>query len=305
MCRRVAFVGAVLALSLTTINGAHAAAADKEQAYHSPIAAYDEGMAALRAGRAKEAIPALVFAAGKGLLDAQLRLAELYAQGLGVEKSEAKSFNYYQRIATQFADAGPRHPVAAQIAEAYSALAGYYRSGVAEFNIKPDPARAAALYRHAASFFGSVDAQYNLARMYLSGEGVNKNVRIAVNWLANAARKQHAPSQALLGDLLWRGVSDGYHQPLKGLALLSVARVHAEGTPDAAWIGELYERAVAEAQPEQREIADMLASHWNPGQGSGRAKSRPLNPPVRSLAPAGVAASGIRTVGAAQDLPAR
>ena len=139
-------------------------------------------------------------------------------------KDRAKSYGYYQQIVSKFSGASPRHPVAGQIAKAFVALAGYYRDGIAELNIKPDAAYAASLYRHAASYFGHVEAQYNLARMYLEGTGVNKNVRLAVNWLTNATRKRHAPSQALLGNLLWNGYGAIYHEPLKGLALIELAR---------------------------------------------------------------------------------
>jgi TPR repeat protein len=271
MCRRLA--AAFLTLLIAGVGQPQSVAWSEAAGHASPTEAYQAGLAALARGQAEQAVQALDYAAGKGLLDAQLKLAELYAAGEGVPKSDARSFRYYQRIATQFADAGPHHPVAAKVAEALVALAGYYRAGLTELNIKPDPARAAGLYRHAASYFGSVTAQYNLARMYLAGEGVNKNVRIAVNWLANASRKQHIPSQALLGDLLWRGVSDSYHQPLKGLALLLVARERAVGTADEAWVEELYARAVAEAQPDQREKAGLLASRWNGGRRAADGKS--------------------------------
>lgn len=267
MCRQIA----ALCLTVVIAGVAHpdsvarSEAADERPGYTSPTAAYDVGLSALQKGDTAAAVRALDFAAGEGLLDAQLRLAEIYGSGDGVKRNRARSFSYYQRIASQFADAGPRHPVAAQVATAYVALGDYYRTGIEEQDLKPNPARAATLYRHAASFFGSVEAQYNLARMYLAGEGVNKNVRVAVNWLANATRKQHAPSQALLGDLLWRGVSDSYHQPLKGLALLKLAHERAVGTADAEWIDKLYAQALAQAQPDQKEQARQLATHWSGG----------------------------------------
>ncbi len=260
-CRRAAFVSAtILLVGIGSVNPITAGDGDP---YTSPTAAYNQGLTAWQAGHISDALKALNYAAGKGVLSAQLRLAELYATGDGVEKSDAKSFGYYQRIANQLAGLSPRHPVAAQIAEAFVALAAYYRSGIAELKIQPDAVRAAALYRHAASYFGNVEAQYNLARMYLAGEGVNGNVRLAVNWLTNAARKHHAPSQALLGDLLWHAdVDDLYHKPLKGLALIALARRNAVGTPDAAWIEKLYQRVSEEAKADQRALAGELASRW-------------------------------------------
>lgn len=250
-------------------------AGDRES-FASPTEAYRQGLTAWQAGHADEALEALDYAAGKGVLDAQLRLAELYATGQGVEKDHAKSYSYYKQIVDKFAGASPRHPVAKQIAKAFVALAGYYRDGIEELNIKPDAARAASLYRHAASYFGHVEAQYNLARMYLEGTGVNKNVRLAVNWLTNATRKRHAPSQALLGNLLWDGYGAIYHEPLKGLALIELARRNAAGTADEAWIEELYVRVSGEAEADERERAGELALQWQGGVRTGNAaKSAP------------------------------
>lgn len=267
MFRRIALTGVIAGLAFPWLAGPPAAA-EAEKPYASPMAAYNLGIAAWREERLDKAVAALEFAAGKGVLDAQLKLAEFYATGNGVPQSDAKSFGYYQRIANRFADVSPRHPVAEHVAEAFVALAGYHRKGLAELNVKPDPARAVRLYRHAASYFGDVNAQHALAGMYLDGEGVNRNVRLAINWLTNAAEKQHAPSQARLGDLLWRGVDD-YHQPLRGLALLALARENAVGTEDQAWIEELYARAAGEAGAEQREQAGRMASDWHSGTGGG------------------------------------
>lgn len=252
------------------ISGRPAVAAEGGR-YASPTAAYHDGLDAWRAGRKDEALRALEYASDKGVLGAMRKLATLYASGEGVPQSDARAFVYYQNIADEFADTSPRHPLARQVSEAFVALATYHRSGIAEIGIKPDPVRAVRLYRHAASYFGDVTAQYSLARMYLDGEGVNTNVRLAINWLANAAKKQHAPSQALLGDLLWRGKNDHYHRPLKGLALLSLARQNAAGTPDAEWIDKLYADALGSAQPDQREQARLLAARWHKGWGGGKA----------------------------------
>lgn len=252
-----------------TMPGVQPARADESVKFASPAAAYNAGTNAMRAGRVDEAVRTLEYAANKGMLGAMRRLARLYAAGEVVPKSDAKAFGYYQRLADEFADINPRQQHARHIAEAFVALAGYYRNGLAELGLKPDPVHAARLYRYAASYFGDVTAQFALARMYLAGEGMKANLRLAVNWLANAAKKQHAPSQALLGDLLWKGQEESYHQPLKGLALLSLARLNAAGTADAEWIDGLYNRAANEAAPGQLEKAQGLAERWRGIGGSG------------------------------------
>lgn len=275
--------------------------------FASPTQAYDKALADWSKGDTEDALAALEYAADNGVLAAEMKLAELYAEGEGVSRNDAKAFGLYQRIAIRYADAGPRHPEADGIARSLVALAGYFRSGIEKIEIEPDPARAAGLYRHAASYFGSVTAQYELARMYLTGEGVNRNVRIAVNWLMNASRKQHAPSQALLGDLLWRGAAEGYHQPLNGLALLELARDRATGTPDETWIAELYSRSSQEALPEQRERARLIVKRWDRrlGGAARTASGDGLTLPVEAPA-GGMTSSGMRTVGATETpSPAR
>ncbi len=186
----------------------------------------------------------------------------MYAAGTGVPQSDAKAFHYYQLIADQHAETGPRHPIAPYVAEAFVAIAGFYRNGLEELKVEPNLARAAGLLRHAASYFGDPTAQLELARMYLAGEGVPRNVRLAVNWLANASKKQHAPSQAVLGDLLWRGDKSIRRQPIKGLALLSLARQNAVGRDEASWIDELLRRALAEARADQRAGATRVVARW-------------------------------------------
>ena len=267
LCAAAVFAGIGLTSPIT--------AGDRDN-YASPSEAYRQGLTAWEQGNTDAALQALDHAARKGVLNAQLRLAEIYGAGVGVAKDRAKSYDYYQQIVSKFAGASPRHPVAGQIAKAFVALAGFYLEGFKELNIKPDAARAASLYRHAASYFGHVEAQYNLARMYLEGRGVNKNVRLAVNWLTNATRKRHAPSQAVLGNLLWQGYGAVYHEPLKGLALIELARRNAAGTADEAWIEELYQRISGEAEAEERQRAGELALQWHGGTRPGAvAKTAP------------------------------
>ena len=132
-------------------------------------------------------------------------------------------------------------------------------------------------------------AQYHLANMYLTGEGVAKNVGLAARWLANAAKKQHAASQAVLGDLLWRGKIIG-RRPIKGLALLTVA--HANAPNDQAdWIGKLYRRAMTKAPERYRALAQRLAGQWT-GQSFAAAPS--VAPAAGAAAPAAEAAAPAR-----------
>src|SRR5690242_3321504 len=90
----------------------------------------------------------------------------LFAASLG-----AQTLSDLQRRA----DAGDR--------DAQTALGTLYETGD---GVPLDPARAAALYRAAATA-GHVGAQINLATMYLDGAGVPRHPATAVEWLTKAA----------------------------------------------------------------------------------------------------------------------
>ena len=233
----------------------------QEQGYTSAKQAYRLGMQAHRAGNSARAVPALTFAAGEGVLGAQLKLAEMLETGNGVEQNKATAFQYYQQIADVYAETNPRHPVAGHIAGVFIKLAEHHARGIEALKLESDLAKAAGFYRHAASYFGDPRAQYQLAKLHLAGEGVEQNPKLAINWLANASRKRHAPSQALLGDLLWRGTKKIRRQPVKGLALLALAQRNARGS-DAAWIGDIYKRAREEADPKDLAKARDLGRDW-------------------------------------------
>jgi TPR repeat protein len=219
--------------------------------------AYRAGIAELKAGHAGAALPALEYAAERGVLGAQLKLARIYGSGNGVNKDSAKAFFFYRQIANQRADISPLSPVSKYVAEAFVALGEYYVEGIP--GMPEDPERAANLFRHAASYFGNADAQYQLARLYLDGDGVEKNVGLAINWLATAAKKQHPEAQAKLGELLWRGNDDVRQRRARGLALIMLAHKNAKaGGKEPKWIEELYLEAQGATSAAMRKEAENL-----------------------------------------------
>jgi hypothetical protein len=252
---------AVLSVAALFVAGTANLSAQEKPQFKSANQAYRAGLAAHRAGAGERAVEALTFAANEGVLVAQLKLAEIYETGSGVEADPAKAFRIHQQVADTHAEMNPRHRMAPHIAGAFVALGDYYAIGVPALKIDADKARAADLYRHAASFFGDPRAQYKLAVVHLKGDGVSQNTQLAVNWLANAVKKKHAPSQAVLGDLLWRGRPDLSRRPSQGLALLELANRNAAGGPDAEWIGELLARAKGEAEP--ADAATLMQSRPN------------------------------------------
>ncbi len=235
-----------------------AAAEDEAAPYPSATEAYRQGASALKSGQANDALPALEYAARRGVLGAQLKLARAYASGSNLPQDDTKAFMYFQQIANQHADILPTSPIAKYVGEAFVALGQYYVDGVPAMTLAPAPGYAAKLFRHAASYFGNAEAQYRLARLYLSGDGVERNVGLAVNWLAAAAKKQHAAAQATLGELLWRG-EEVRQRRARGLALITLAHENAQaGGREPQWIAALYQECFAGSDNATRKEAEAL-----------------------------------------------
>ena len=225
MCNRLALgaFGAVLVLGLSPVK----AGGDEPTPYTSATEAYRQGTSSLKSGQTAASLPALEYAAKRGVLGAQLKLARIYATGRdSVAEDDSKAFGYFQQIADQQADISPSSPIAKYAAEAFVALGQYYADGIPAMQLARNPVYAVDLFRHAASYFGDAEAQYRLARLYMNGDGVEKNVGLAVNWLATAAKKQHAAAQATLGEILWRG-QDVRPRQARGLALIILAHQNA------------------------------------------------------------------------------
>ncbi|ODR97012.1 hypothetical protein AUC69_12845 [Methyloceanibacter superfactus] len=64
--------------------------ADEPPPYASATEAYRQGASAMKSGELASAVPALEYAAKRGVLGAQLKLARLYASGRDVPKDDAK-----------------------------------------------------------------------------------------------------------------------------------------------------------------------------------------------------------------------
>ena len=210
------------------------------------------------------ALPALEYAAKRGVLGAQLKLARLYSAGRDAPKDDAKAFSYFQEIADQYADISPSSPIAKYVGESLVALGQYYMAGIPAVPLPSNPAYAADIYRHAASYFGDAEAQYQLGRLYLSGEAVEKNPSLAVNWLATAAKKQHAAAQATLGELLWKG-DEVRQRQARGLAFLTLAHENAKAEGDEPkWIADLYQDAFVKSDNATRKEAELLLPELGP-----------------------------------------
>lgn len=307
MCKwQTGFFIAIAAFSLPHTVSAAGDDARLTTAVRKPV----QQLAAVSSQNLSGKASALELAAERGVLDAQLKLARKYVAGDGVPRSHGKAINLYQRIVDDRADTRSGDRAASRVAYAFIALGNYYRTGIPGTSIKADKRRAFALIWHAASYLGDAEAQCNLALMFLDGEGIARNRRLAVNWLTNAAKKRHAKAQAILGDLLWRGAPDIRRQPLKGLALLVLARQNAGTKKEALWIDGLLAGADRQSNADEREGAAKLVALWEPHIGqqvetAAAEGQRPAHANTNTAALAPASSKGSLTRVGLEDTPAQ
>jgi len=87
-------VGSALA-AFIILTPAGVVGGDEPPPYASATEAYRQGASAMKSGEMASAVPALEYAAKRGVLGAQLKLARLYASGGGVPKDDTKAFYYF------------------------------------------------------------------------------------------------------------------------------------------------------------------------------------------------------------------
>jgi TPR repeat protein len=242
---------------IDAFEGADGAAAEKAplQSFATPRAALQAGLESVLSGHAVSAIDALKVAARGGEPLAQWQLAKIYANGDGVPRDDVKAYDYFSQIVTNYDEDDPDRRDNAVVSSAFVALGIYNLNGIANSKVRPDPQRALQMFQFAATTFGDANAQYNLARMHLEGAGVDKDSREAIRWLFLAADKGHLQAEALLGQTLFSGKEGVQPQRARGLMWLTLAREAAIDSKKDKWIIDLYDKAVASANDEDRQDA--------------------------------------------------
>jgi TPR repeat protein len=218
---------------------------------------------ALRSGEKAQAVISLEYAAEHGHSYAQWKLGRMFADGDGVQRDELKAFNYFQKLADSYADDNPASPRARFVSNAFVALGNYYLEGIPNSSVTPSPELARRMFGHAASYFGDPEAQYQLASLYLNGNGVTRDPKRAVPWLVLASNKGHYRAQAVLGRIMFYG-EHGIRQRAAGLMWLTVA-CDGPGAKEP-WIAQLRESAVAQATDDERAMAFILLKRWVEGR---------------------------------------
>jgi len=216
-----------------------------------PRVLFKFGFSAYKKGKKDDAAEAYRHAAEQGHRGASWALANMYADGDGVVEDDYEAFKIYDQIARQGVEPGSQD--IGYFVNALMALAGYYRLGIPDSPVRPDLAQSRQLYFHAASAFGVPEAQFQLGRMILLGQGGESDARRAKKWLNRARKDGHPGASALFGDMIFQ---DGH--TVRGLAYMTVGLERAS-VADREWIRPMHERAFSVANEDERRTALQLA----------------------------------------------
>jgi uncharacterized protein len=239
-------------------------AAGGDITYASPQVAFEQGLGAYKMGYYEIAIPALEEAAAHGpalnRFFAEFYLARIYSDNSAAQTDHGKAYRLFQKLAEENADAdsddGKRAPF---VAKALTALAGYLRNGLKEAGVEPDAERAMEYLQHAATFFDDKDAQFELAKIYLTANG-GEDVKRGMHYLSVLTSEGHAGAQAVLADLYWRGRFVKKDEQ-RALALIRVAVENAPAH-ERIWIEDIYQHIFCGASQGIRKQADGMVAVW-------------------------------------------
>ena len=226
---------------------------------------YARAEIALRDGHVEAGLAALKSAAQRGGVRAGLRLAKIYAEGKIVGRDDAKACELYGTLADRHWQIDRTDPAAMLIAEAFRLWAFCYMKGTIVAGAERSPGKAAELFYYSGVILDDAESLYELARMYLKGEGVAPNPRLGVHYLFSASRKRYAPAQALLGSLMWEGKMLK-QQRVNGLALIKFALETAK-PEEKVWIDRQHEEAMLTAGKDEEAEANRLVQEWKKAYG--------------------------------------
>ncbi len=218
----------------------------------SPWAVFQFGFSAYKSGHKDQAVEAYRYAAEKGQIGATWKLARMYAEGDGVARNDYEAYKFFSEIADQDVELGS--PEESYVSDALVALGDYVKNGIPGTPVTADPVAAQEYFMRAAATYRNPNAQYEMGKMFLNGEGgVKASAKQAGRWLQLAAEKGHAGAQATLGNLLFHS-----GKIVRGLAMMTAALERA--TPaDQPWIRGMQEEAFALAPEADRRTAIALA----------------------------------------------
>jgi TPR repeat protein len=242
----------VAAMTLGAAEGALAFDDKAPKTRSSPWAVFKFGFSAYKNGHKDQAVEAYRYAAENGQIGATWKLARMYAEGDGVARNDYEAFKFFNEIAQQ--DVEPGSPEESYVSDALVALGAYMKAGIPGSPVRANPEAAQEFYMRAAANYRNPEAQFEMGKMFLAGNGgVKASIRQAGRWFQLAAEKGHAGAQATLGNLLFqRG------KIVRGLAMMTAALERAN-PHDRTWISTMQEEAFSLAPESDRRTAIALA----------------------------------------------
>jgi TPR repeat protein len=218
----------------------------------SPWAVFQFGYSAYKSGHKEQAVEAYRYAAENGQIGATWKLARMYAEGDGVTRNDYEAYKFFSEIVDQ--DVEPGSPEESYVSDALVALGEYLKTGIPGTPVGANEVLAQEYFMRAAANYRNPVAQYEMGKMFLTGEGgVRKSIKQAGRWLQLAAEKGHAGAQATLGNLLFQS-----GRAVRGLTMMTVALARAAPI-DQSWIRGMQEEAFAVAGEADRRTAISLA----------------------------------------------
>lgn len=214
------------------------------------------GLRALSSGDPGSAVEPLTFAAREGNDVAEWKLGRMYADGEGVPRDPVRAYTHFSQIVNRRADLSPDAPNARVVAQSFVALGRYHLAGIPNSRVRRDPARAAEMFRYAASYYNDPDAQYQLGVMLSEGLIGARDLQQAARWLNLAAEQGHVHAQARLGLILFNGEGVPRQAP-RGLMWMQLASNQADPSRDA-WVLELNEKSRRAASEDERKLSEAF-----------------------------------------------
>lgn len=209
------------------------------------------------------AVKALEIEANNGNAVAAWKLGRMYADGLGgVDRNPVLAFHYFHLV-VQGRDNDQVRELKPVVADASVQLGLYYLKGIPHSDIRSDPGNAYKLFSYAASYLNDGDAQFYLGRMYLDGQGVARDPKLAEKWFKLAATSGQYEAQVRYGSLLIQG-NVFTRDVTTGLMWLMVALDTAPEGDAREAVRSIYSVANEQATRDERAAAETLYDRWRP-----------------------------------------
>lgn len=229
-----------------------------------------QGISAFNGGYYELALPAFEALAATKPVIARFYEARIYGDNEGAYTDHAKAYRLYNELANELRNIDPDDDELAPIAaKSLTEVSMYLRHGISEAGIHRDVDAADRALQSAALTFNDEDAQFELAKVLLRGEGpemagsedISSKIENGRHWLSRLSRSGHPGAQAFLADLLWRG-KFVRKDPAAALNLIDVAVSNAPPN-ERVWIEDIYQNIFCNAGEGVRKQATGRVAEWH------------------------------------------